>query len=254
MMFVWHLVNDLAQFRPELGQGLARNGTRSVDDDCDGVDALGGYREARVDEAAVGRAPAMVAAGGVGHVASQQRPAVERARVGVSNRFLDAARGFALGLGDLRAWCMASSQACCDLALGGPEWPPDNQRLVGLDRQGKDLGQFARAYRVVRGDLLGKGMDVLRVARNLRGGRPPRPPDRVPPEARLRPFVTLECTAWIAGGLRGKAWADAPSASRLLAPRLIGSAVDVPENLRAGRTIARDAGRGLLCRRCGVDI
>ena len=42
-----------------------------------------------------------------------------------------------------------------DLALGGSGRSPDNHRLAGLDQEGEDRGELARAERVVRGDLLG---------------------------------------------------------------------------------------------------
>ena len=98
------LGGDLAHLGPEFREGPARKRCRSVDYDGDGVDALGADRgkvEARVDEAAVGHGPAVVAACGVGHVAPQQRAPVEGARVGVADRLLDGARCLALRLGQI---------------------------------------------------------------------------------------------------------------------------------------------------------
>ena len=99
----WSSLATSPHLGPELRQRAGRQRARGVEDDGDGVDALGTDRrqvEARVDEAPVGQAPGIVALDGVGHVAAQQRAPVDGARMRPPDRFLYGAGQLSLGLGE----------------------------------------------------------------------------------------------------------------------------------------------------------
>ena len=107
-----------------------------------------------------------------------------------------------------------------DLALGRAGRPEDDGRLAGLDQEGEHLGELARAQRVVRGNVVGNGHGATSgsgksARRGLSRDRPAAPAGGWP----FYLFFPYEIPGRITGGLRGKAWAYAPSASRLPAPR-----------------------------------
>ena len=65
-----------------------------------------------------------------------------------------------------------------DHRFGRPGWSPDHGRLAGLDQEGEDLGELARAQRVVGGDGLGKGHGRAPEWRGDSAGHPHRAPSR----------------------------------------------------------------------------